>query len=148
MAMKRIGIAFVAAALLALAFPSAATAETGTTTKVCHDELFGMMGYLFFSWAKNSTTGQVTYIGQIKYKIDKNGVPGGNHANVDYNDNTTSRNPDFTTGDNGIQDNQWHFLGAGGDYYRSGGGAVGVHFKFDLSRATDVAECGIYVPLA
>jgi len=143
--MKRLGIVLISVILLTFALPNAAYAETGTTTRACHDQLFGMVGYLFFGWARNSVTGQITYIGQIKYRIDKNGVRGGNEADVDFNDNTTSRNPDFFT-DNGIQDNQWHLLG--GDYYRGGGGAVGVHFKFDLSLATDVAECGIFVPLA
>jgi hypothetical protein len=140
---RRAAIAVLAtcgALAISLSVAAPANASTHYVTRSCSKD--GFTGWLWFAYATNSA-GHATYIGQIKYRIYKGSNSGGNEADVDFNDNTTPQNPDFWT-NNGVQDNLWHLLG--GDYYRPGSGAVGVHFTFDKSWAID-PECGIFIPL-
>jgi hypothetical protein len=71
---------------------------------------------------------------EVSYKINKGANKGGNKANVIYSDGGTLPIKTFNTGDAGIQNNQWNYLG--GSYSR-GFGSVAAKFIFDKSRASD-----------
>ncbi|MBN3889754.1 MULTISPECIES: hypothetical protein [unclassified Nostoc] len=71
---------------------------------------------------------------EVSYKINKGSNKGGNKANVTYSDGGTLPIKRFNTGDAGIQNNQWNYLG--GSYTR-GYGSVAARFIFDKSRASD-----------
>lgn len=78
---------------------------------------------------------------EVSYKINKGSNKGGNKANVGYSDGGTLPIKKFYTGDAGIQDNQWHYLG--GSYSR-GFGSVAARFVFDKSRASD-PSCNVKI---
>lgn len=78
---------------------------------------------------------------EVSYKINKGSNKGGNKANVGYSDGGTLPIKKFYTGDAGIQDNKWHYLG--GSYTR-GSGSVAARFVFDKSRASD-PSCNVKI---
>lgn len=78
--------------------------------------------------------GNANYIYHIYYKIDKGRNSGGNRANVTWSDGGTLPRTIFDTGDSGIQDNRYHYLGGN---YRRGSGSTGARFIFDKSGAFD-----------
>ncbi|MDZ7950411.1 hypothetical protein [Nostoc sp. DedQUE09] len=78
--------------------------------------------------------GRIGSIIRINYKINKGNNRGGNKANVTYVDNGNLPATVFKTGDAGIQDNKWRYLG--GSYSR-GSGNIYVKFIFDKSFASD-----------
>jgi hypothetical protein len=74
------------------------------------------------------------YIYTIGYRLDKGSNRGGNSANVWVTDNGVLPAKQFSTGDNGIQDNSVHYIGAN---YSRGSGYISANFIFDKSFAPD-----------
>lgn len=85
--------------------------------------------------------GYANYIHYVYYKIDKGRNSGGNKANVTWSDGGTLPRTIFYTGDSGIQDNRYHYLGGN---YRRGSGGTGARFIFDKSLSGD-PSCTINV---
>jgi hypothetical protein len=79
----------------------------------------------------------------VLYKINKGSNRGGNHANVNWSDYGVVPTKRLSTGDNGIQDNRFHYLGG---YYSRGYGDTGIVFVFDKSLAAD-PSCSISNPI-
>jgi hypothetical protein len=84
-----------------------------------------------------SSSGQINRMYSVAYKINKGGNSGGNKANVGFTDNGTNPSKSFSTGDNGIQDNEWNYFRIGKGYSRAGASYVTARFVFDKSRASD-----------
>ena len=103
----------------------------------------GFTGTIRLDYQRGGPFNTVGLIYEVSYKINKGGNRGGNSANVSYGDYANAPKTEFATGDDGIQDNQWHYLG--GPYSRASGD-IGAKFIFDKSFAPD-PSCGLTIPL-
>lgn len=125
-----IGTAAMAVACSGIAL-TPATADAVTREYSCSKGGFTGTIRLDYNQGLNGRIGSII---EVSYKINKGSNRGGNKANVSYSDGGNLPITKFYTGDAGIQDNQWHYLG--GSYSR-GGGYISANFVFDKSFASD-----------
>lgn len=125
--------------LLLLTPSSAMSAQQKTRYSSCRSG--GFVGTIQVKFIRLPSGG--TLINQIHYRINKGRNSGGNKANVSWGDYGTLPPTIFRTGDSGIQDSRYHYLGG---RYRRGSGDVGARFTFDKSLAGD-PSCAVRLRL-
>lgn len=141
--MRKIAVSTAAAVVATLGLMSGATPAqalpAGTYVYSCYSG--GFTGSIRVTVSSPSAQNVAT-VYQVHYRILKGSNSGGNQANVYFTDDTSLPGIYYYSGDNGIQDGNYHYVT--GNYGHAGPRAATARFIFDKANATD-PECTVSV---